>query len=73
MLDKLKLLYTNNTLFRTFNMNQILPLSRKNILQLLKKEFNLIFNQKGQDYFALCPFHLEKTPSFAFEPEKKNF
>lgn len=55
------------------NKNNLLPLSSKNILQLLKKEFNLIFNQKGQDYFTLCPFHPEKTSSFAFEPEKKIF
>lgn len=55
------------------NKNNLLPLSSKNILQLLRKEFNLIFNQKGQDYFTLCPFHPEKTSSFAFEPEKKIF
>src|SRR5437764_15384000 len=51
----------------------LLPLSSKNILQLLRKEFNLTFNQKGQDYFARCPFHSEKTSSFAFEPEKRIF
>ena len=51
----------------------LLPLSSKNIFQLLRKEFNLVFKQKGQDYFALCPFHSEKTSSFAFEPEKKIF
>src|ERR1043165_1872547 len=55
------------------NEKKPLPLSSENILQLLRKEFNLIFNQKGQDYFALCPFHPEKTSSFAFEPEKKIF
>ena len=55
------------------NKNKLLPFSNKNILQLLRKEFNLIFNQKGQDYFTLCPFHSEKTPSFAFEPEKRIF
>src|SRR3954451_5432295 len=50
-----------------------LSLSSENILQLLSKEFHLNFSQNGQDYFALCPFHAEKTPSFAFEPEKRIF
>jgi len=55
------------------NKKSLLPLSSENILQLLSKEFRLSFSQKGQDYFALCPFHAEKTPSFAFEPEKRIF
>lgn len=52
---------------------KLLPLSTENILQLLKNEFRLTFNKKGQDYFALCPFRQEKSSSFAFEPEKKIF
>ncbi|CAI2201731.1 1762_t:CDS:2, partial [Funneliformis geosporum] len=52
---------------------KLLPLSSENILQLLKNEFRLTFNKKGQDYFALCPFRPEKSSSFAFEPEKKIF
>src|SRR3954469_7821945 len=52
------------------NKKNLLSLSSENILQLLSKEFRLNFSQNGQDYFALCPFHVEKTPSFAFEPEK---
>ena len=51
----------------------LLPLSAENILQLLKREFRLLFTQKGRDYFAPCPFRQEKSPSFAFEPEKKIF
>jgi DNA primase len=51
----------------------LLPLSTENIIQLLKNEFHLTFNKRGQDYFAFCPFHQEKTSSFAFEPEKKIF
>ncbi|CAH1764134.1 1723_t:CDS:2 [Entrophospora sp. SA101] len=51
----------------------LLPLSAENILQLLKREFRLPFTQKGHDYFAPCPFHQEKSPSFTFEPEKKIF
>jgi len=51
----------------------LLSLSAENIIQLLKSEFRLTFNKRGQDYFAFCPFHQEKTSSFAFEPEKKIF
>lgn len=51
----------------------LLPLSAENIIQLLKNEFRLSFSKRGQDYFTFCPFHKEKTSSFAFEPEKKFF
>jgi DNA primase len=51
----------------------LLPLSAENIIKLLKNEFNLAFNKRGQDYFAFCPLHKEKTSSFAFEPGKKIF
>jgi len=51
----------------------LLPLSAENIIQLLKSEFRLVFSKRGQDYFTFCPFHQEKTSSFAFEPEKKIF
>jgi DNA primase len=52
---------------------KLLPLSAENTIQLLKREFHLTFNKRGQDYFTFCPFHQEKTSSFAFEPEKKIF
>ena len=51
----------------------LLPLSEENILQLLKKEFGLAFEIKGQNFFTLCPFRQEKSPSFTFEPKKKIF
>ncbi|NIR53022.1 DNA primase, partial [candidate division KSB1 bacterium] len=29
--------------------------------------------KKGQNFFGLCPFHNEKTPSFSVHPEKQIF
>ena len=29
--------------------------------------------KKGKNYFGLCPFHREKTPSFSVEPTKQIF
>ena len=29
--------------------------------------------RKGKDYFGLCPFHKEKTPSFSVVPTKQIF
>lgn len=72
LIEKVQL-YPSN--FKKDDMNQknLLPLSTENILQLLKKGLGLSFVQKGQDYFALCPFRQEKSSSFAFEPEKTIF
>jgi len=50
-----------------------MELNADNIIQLCKKELNLIFRLRGKDYFSLCPFHSEKTPSFAFDSSKKIF
>jgi len=33
----------------------------------------LTLTKKGKNYFGLCPFHPEKTPSFSVSPEKQIF
>lgn len=40
-----------------------------NILDLVK-EFNIAVEKRGKNYFALCPFHEEKTPSFSISVDK---
>lgn len=31
------------------------------------------FEQKGEDYFANCPLHVDKTPSFSITPRKNRY
>lgn len=41
------------------------------IVQLIAKTVSL--KKRGRDYVGLCPFHQEKSPSFAVNPEKQLF
>ncbi len=34
---------------------------------------NVSLQRKGKYFFGLCPFHEEKTPSFAVDPERRRF
>jgi DNA primase len=42
-----------------------------NILDVVSKYVDL--KKRGQNYFGLCPFHNEKTPSFSVAPAKEIF
>ena len=41
---------------------------RLDIVEVVEKE--VILTKKGANYWGLCPFHKEKTPSFTVSPTK---
>ncbi|MDR1440465.1 MAG: DNA primase, partial [Clostridiales bacterium] len=41
------------------------------IVDIVSKTVHL--EKKGRNFFGLCPFHAEKTPSFSVNPEKRIF
>lgn len=45
--------------------------SRANIVDVIGNYVAL--KKKGANYFGLCPFHGEKTPSFSVSPGKQMF
>nr|WP_263326075.1 CHC2 zinc finger domain-containing protein [Neobacillus sp. Marseille-Q6967] len=46
--------------------------SKIDILAVIEAS-NLQLRKKGRNYFGLCPFHTEKTPSFCIDPKKNRF
>ena len=46
--------------------------AKPDILSIMERE-GLELRQRGGDYWAPCPFHSEKTPSFKVSPVKQSF
>ncbi|QJC30428.1 DNA primase [Enterobacteriaceae endosymbiont of Neohaemonia nigricornis] len=44
-------------------------LEKSDIIIFIKSKIKL--NKKGNNFFGLCPFHIEKTPSFAVNADKQ--
>ena len=44
-------------------------IARNDILDVVSSYVHL--TKKGSNYFGLCPFHNEKTPSFSVAPDKQ--
>ena len=46
-------------------------LSANNIVDIVSSRVQL--TKKGKNYFGLCPFHNEKTPSFSVDPDRQYY
>ena len=45
--------------------------SRNDIVDVISQY--VVLKRKGRNYFGLCPFHNEKSPSFSVSPDKQIF
>ena len=51
------------------------------VIDQVRKEYDIVdvieqtvsLKKSGKNYFGLCPFHSEKTPSFSVAPDKQIF
>ncbi len=58
-----------------------MPIIPENIVEEVRMASDIVdvvsdyvaLKQKGRNFFGLCPFHPEKTPSFSVNPEKQIF
>lgn len=46
-------------------------IARADIVEIISE--HLVLTKRGKDYWGICPFHPEKTPSFSVSAEKKLF
>lgn len=52
---------------------QYSPIPKPDILAVMEREGIEGLRSRGRDFWALCPFHADKTPSFKVSPEKQTF
>ncbi|MGB9793028.1 MAG: CHC2 zinc finger domain-containing protein, partial [Thermacetogeniaceae bacterium] len=45
--------------------------SRVDIVEVISE--HVVLKKTGKNYVGLCPFHVERTPSFTVSPEKQIF
>lgn len=50
----------------------IIALDKPDILDTIRAE-GIELRQKGHNFWACCPFHSERTPSFKIDPERGSF
>ena len=48
------------------------PIDKPDILQVIQGE-GITIHRRGRDFWAPCPFHGEKSPSFKISPERQSF
>ena len=46
--------------------------AKPDIVPIIESE-GIELRQRGRDFWALCPFHEDRTPSFKVSPERKSF
>lgn len=51
---------------------QYSPIPKPDILAVMERE-GIEVKRRGRDFWAPCPFHADKTPSFKIAPEKQRF
>ena len=55
---------------RTFDKEILQRIKERNQLIDIIQSYGISTKKRGNKYWACCPFHNEKTPSFSISPEE---